>query len=313
MQVNPATASLYIANPLSGSGMASLFSTHPPIAVRIERLRAFDAAQRLVGRDSGPPARTAPPGDEYPGMAATQEALYGPARPRALVVRGGAPRAGADEARPSSPSRTSASSCLSSSRRSSTVCRAGRSCARPVCGLRDDARAGARVGPRRDRGRRRRLQLPADARQDAPPQPRRDPPRPALGARAGRGASSRTDRCPPTPRRTCSDWYAPRAAPSSSISGRFVDAGRVGRRAARRPRARRALRPTHDPLRPRLSPASRRRSRTGATSTVGRAARWRRRGGSCSATRSTRSIGSRRFAAVRARRGARVRAARRRA
>ena len=44
MQVNPATASLYIANPLSGHGMASLFSTHPPIPVRIERLTALDAA-----------------------------------------------------------------------------------------------------------------------------------------------------------------------------------------------------------------------------------------------------------------------------
>jgi heat shock protein HtpX len=43
MQVNPATASLYIANPLSGHGMAALFSTHPPMAARIERLRAIDA------------------------------------------------------------------------------------------------------------------------------------------------------------------------------------------------------------------------------------------------------------------------------
>ncbi|MCZ7588292.1 MAG: M48 family metalloprotease [Gaiella sp.] len=47
MQVNPATASLYIANPLSGHGMASLFSTHPPIPVRIERLVALDAARGL--------------------------------------------------------------------------------------------------------------------------------------------------------------------------------------------------------------------------------------------------------------------------
>ena len=47
MPVNPATASLYIASPLSGNGMTSLFSTHPPIAVRIERLRAFDAARGL--------------------------------------------------------------------------------------------------------------------------------------------------------------------------------------------------------------------------------------------------------------------------
>jgi len=43
MHVNPAVASLYIANPLSGHGMAALFSTHPPMAARIERLRALDA------------------------------------------------------------------------------------------------------------------------------------------------------------------------------------------------------------------------------------------------------------------------------
>jgi heat shock protein HtpX len=42
MAVNPATASLYIANPLSGAGVASLFSTHPPMAQRIERLRVID-------------------------------------------------------------------------------------------------------------------------------------------------------------------------------------------------------------------------------------------------------------------------------
>jgi len=45
MQVNPATASLYIANPLSGRGMAALFSTHPPIPERIARLEAFDASR----------------------------------------------------------------------------------------------------------------------------------------------------------------------------------------------------------------------------------------------------------------------------
>jgi heat shock protein HtpX len=42
MNVNPATASLYIANPLSGHGLAALFSTHPPIPQRIQRLRAID-------------------------------------------------------------------------------------------------------------------------------------------------------------------------------------------------------------------------------------------------------------------------------
>jgi heat shock protein HtpX len=47
MAVNPATASLYIANPLSGRGTAALFSTHPPIPARIARLEAFDAARGL--------------------------------------------------------------------------------------------------------------------------------------------------------------------------------------------------------------------------------------------------------------------------
>jgi heat shock protein HtpX len=47
MQVNPATASLYIANPLSGRGMAALFSTHPPIPARIARLEAYDVSRGL--------------------------------------------------------------------------------------------------------------------------------------------------------------------------------------------------------------------------------------------------------------------------
>ena len=47
VQVNPASASLYIVNPLSGRGMSALFSTHPPIPVRIERLLALDAKRGL--------------------------------------------------------------------------------------------------------------------------------------------------------------------------------------------------------------------------------------------------------------------------
>lgn len=38
MQVNPATAQMYIVNPLAGGGFTSLFSTHPPIQERIRRL-----------------------------------------------------------------------------------------------------------------------------------------------------------------------------------------------------------------------------------------------------------------------------------
>jgi heat shock protein HtpX len=40
-QDNPATASLYICNPLSGQSMLRLFSTHPPIPERIRRLEAM--------------------------------------------------------------------------------------------------------------------------------------------------------------------------------------------------------------------------------------------------------------------------------
>lgn len=48
MNVNPATASLYILNPLRGGSMASLFSTHPPTEERIRRLREYDRARGLV-------------------------------------------------------------------------------------------------------------------------------------------------------------------------------------------------------------------------------------------------------------------------
>lgn len=38
---HPAHASLYIANPLAGGGVLSWFSTHPPMAERVRRLRAM--------------------------------------------------------------------------------------------------------------------------------------------------------------------------------------------------------------------------------------------------------------------------------
>ncbi|MGB9754310.1 MAG: protease HtpX [Roseiflexus castenholzii] len=49
MPMNPATASLYIVNPLSGAGgMMRWFSTHPPTEERIARLRAM--ARQSSGR-----------------------------------------------------------------------------------------------------------------------------------------------------------------------------------------------------------------------------------------------------------------------
>jgi len=47
MQVNPATASLYIVHPFRGQGVQNLFSTHPPLAERIRRLHEYDAARGL--------------------------------------------------------------------------------------------------------------------------------------------------------------------------------------------------------------------------------------------------------------------------
>lgn len=41
MDVNPATAQMYIVNPLSGGQLANLFSTHPPMQERIKRLSAI--------------------------------------------------------------------------------------------------------------------------------------------------------------------------------------------------------------------------------------------------------------------------------
>jgi len=45
----PATASLFIVNPLAGAGaLLNLFSTHPPMDRRIARLRAFASGRRMA-------------------------------------------------------------------------------------------------------------------------------------------------------------------------------------------------------------------------------------------------------------------------
>ncbi|MBF0335962.1 MAG: protease HtpX, partial [Alphaproteobacteria bacterium] len=48
---NPATAHLFIVNPLSGGGLRSLFSTHPAMEERIRRLHEME---RPEGRPRGP-------------------------------------------------------------------------------------------------------------------------------------------------------------------------------------------------------------------------------------------------------------------
>src|SRR5437868_7710976 len=54
-EANPATAHLYIDNPLSAGGMRSLFSTHPPMEERIARLEA------MAGQYAGTPQPQAAP------------------------------------------------------------------------------------------------------------------------------------------------------------------------------------------------------------------------------------------------------------
>ncbi len=45
MHATPATAHLFIVNPLTGGGWTTLFSTHPPIAERVARLRAMSGSR----------------------------------------------------------------------------------------------------------------------------------------------------------------------------------------------------------------------------------------------------------------------------
>ncbi len=46
MDASPATAHLFIVNPLSGGSLTSLFSTHPPVADRVRRLHALAGLAR---------------------------------------------------------------------------------------------------------------------------------------------------------------------------------------------------------------------------------------------------------------------------
>lgn len=66
---NPATAHMFIINPLHAGGRDRLFSTHPATANRVAELRKLAEA---MGR-TGAPARTSPiPPAEDPGVAATR-------------------------------------------------------------------------------------------------------------------------------------------------------------------------------------------------------------------------------------------------
>jgi heat shock protein HtpX len=57
MQASPATAHMFIVNPLTAGGLMSLFSTHPPLEERIARLRGI-----RPGAPMPPPPETPAPG-----------------------------------------------------------------------------------------------------------------------------------------------------------------------------------------------------------------------------------------------------------
>ena len=60
MQAEPATAHMFIANPLSGRSLMSLFSTHPPIEERVARLRHQRPTRSSSdSSDNGRPGRDA--------------------------------------------------------------------------------------------------------------------------------------------------------------------------------------------------------------------------------------------------------------
>jgi heat shock protein HtpX len=71
---HPATAPLFIVNPLSGHGMDNLFSTHPNTENRIAAL------QQLAGGMGAPPAGPAPRGGGFLGGAPASP--WGSVRPR---------------------------------------------------------------------------------------------------------------------------------------------------------------------------------------------------------------------------------------
>jgi heat shock protein HtpX len=57
MDASPATAHMFIVNPLSGRSLMSLFSTHPPLEERVARLRGQRFTSPQPPPDSGPADR----------------------------------------------------------------------------------------------------------------------------------------------------------------------------------------------------------------------------------------------------------------
>jgi heat shock protein HtpX len=63
---HPATAHLFIVNPLRGANLASLFATHPSTEERVRRLRAMAAARGMGAWDGGGAREAGPWGARRP-------------------------------------------------------------------------------------------------------------------------------------------------------------------------------------------------------------------------------------------------------
>jgi heat shock protein HtpX len=67
-EAHPASAHMFIVNPLSGFRMDSLFTTHPPTEERVRRLLAMaPPAPPRVGGWAEPRAAIYPPGSPWGG------------------------------------------------------------------------------------------------------------------------------------------------------------------------------------------------------------------------------------------------------
>jgi heat shock protein HtpX len=69
MNASPATAHMFIVNPLSGRSMMNLFSTHPPLEDRIARLRGIRPPTAGKKYESGPETKEAKAREEWDRLA----------------------------------------------------------------------------------------------------------------------------------------------------------------------------------------------------------------------------------------------------
>jgi hypothetical protein len=185
MPVNPADGLALHREPLSGGGVASLFSTHPPIPVRIARLRRWTPrAASTDGEDPGHGRRIGAHGRDAGGAVRPDRPALSwseadlPERERTKHVHRLHPYLGkfVPQLVEALLERYVVPGVMSSTRS-------------PAPGRRSSSRSSrAATRPAQDVGR---VQLPADARQDEAAQPRRGATRSALGARPDGGIRGR--------------------------------------------------------------------------------------------------------------------------